>query len=151
MSTCQKIIMVLCLIGVSFLQINAQKAEKNEKEVIKEFIDTAFVKGFLFGDLEAVKKGFYPGFNRLVFENNMIHKVPIHNDMECERRRQIKEPGKPEANYSHRLISIDITGIAAIVKIEVYIDSKLKYTDYLSLYKFKEGWKIVSKIDNTHY
>lgn len=102
-------------------------------------------------DQDAVKKGFHPGFNRLLFENNMIHKIPIYNDMEYERRRQLKEPNKPEANYSHKLVSIDVTGIAAVVKIEVYIDSKLKYTDYLFLYKFKEGWKIVSKIDNTHH
>ena len=151
MTTIQKIITVLFLFSVSCLQMNAQTTEQDEKEIIKDFIEEAFVKGFLFGDLDAIKIGFHPGFNRLHFENNMIHKVPIYNDIEFERRRQIREPNKPEANYSHKLISIDLTGIAAIVKIEVYIDSKLKYTDYLSLYKFDEGWKIVSKIDNAHY
>ena len=72
---------------------NAQQTVKNEKEIIKEFIEKAFVKGFLFGDLEEVKNGFHPGFSRLVFENDMIYKVPIYNDMEMERRRQIREPG----------------------------------------------------------
>ena len=37
-----------------------------------------------------------------------------------------------------------------IVKIELRIEGKHKYTDYLSLYKFNEGWKIVSKIYCDH-
>ena len=41
-------------------------------------------------------------------------------------------------------------GKAAIVKIELRIEGKHKYTDYLSLYKFGEGWKIVSKIYCDH-
>ena len=68
----QKNILVLLLIGLFFSQLDAQLENKDEKEVITKFINEAFVKGFLFGNLEAIKKGFHPGFNRLVFEKNMI-------------------------------------------------------------------------------
>ena len=45
---------------------------------------------------------------------------------------------------------IDITGTAAIVKIELFKGGKQIYTDYLSLYKFEEGWRIVNKIYFKH-
>jgi hypothetical protein len=44
-----------------------------------------------------------------------------------------------------KITEVDITGNAASVKVvEVY--EKSKYTDYLSLLKFADGWKIVKKI-----
>lgn len=42
--------------------------------------------------------------------------------------------------------SIDATGTSAMAKIEFYIGNKLTYVDYISVYKFKDGWKIVDKI-----
>lgn len=45
---------------------------------------------------------------------------------------------------------IDITGNAAIAKVELYQEGNKIFTDYLSLYKFKEGWRIVSKICEDH-
>ncbi|MBC8321836.1 MAG: nuclear transport factor 2 family protein [Bacteroidetes bacterium] len=33
-----------------------------------------------------------------------------------------------------------------MAKFEFYIGNKLTYIDYISLDKFKDGWKIVSKI-----
>ena len=42
--------------------------------------------------------------------------------------------------------NIDITGNAAMAKIDFYIGEKLTYVDYISLYKFEEGWMMVNKI-----
>jgi hypothetical protein len=47
-------------------------------------------------------------------------------------------------------VFVDVTGNAAIAKIEVFKDSRHVYTDYMSLYKFKDGWKIVNKIYQKH-
>ena len=57
-------------------------------------------------------------------------------------------PGKPaadEAKRKRRIVSIDITGTAAMAKIELdYPDALL--TDYMSLLKVDGEWKIVDKI-----
>jgi hypothetical protein len=57
-------------------------------------------------------------------------------------------PGKPaadEAKRQRRIVSIDITGTAAMAKIELdYPDALL--TDYMSLLKVDGEWKIVDKI-----
>jgi hypothetical protein len=47
-------------------------------------------------------------------------------------------------------VNIDISGSAACAKIELYQNKKKIFTDYLSLYKFSDGWKIVSKIYYRH-
>ena len=39
---------------------------------------------------------------------------------------------------------------AAVVRLELYRDGKHTFTDYLSLYRFADGWKIVSKIFHVH-
>ncbi len=41
---------------------------------------------------------------------------------------------------------IDVTGTAAVAKLEFYVGKTLKYIDYMSLYKFGDEWKIVNKI-----
>ena len=43
-------------------------------------------------------------------------------------------------------MNIDIEGIAAVAKIKLSKGGKNIYIDYLSLYKFNEGWQIVGKI-----
>jgi len=44
------------------------------------------------------------------------------------------------------LLAVNVSGKEASVKLEFYVADKLTYIDYLSLYKFEDGWKIVSKI-----
>ena len=41
---------------------------------------------------------------------------------------------------------VDVTANEAVVKVELYRDGKHAFTDLLLLYRFPDGWKIVSKI-----
>ena len=59
-------------------------------------------------------------------------------------------PVKDEEKVTAKFPIIDITGNAAMVKLEYYKGGNHVFTDYLSLYKFEEGWKIVSKIYFRH-
>ena len=52
--------------------------------------------------------------------------------------------------WKHRFVSVDVTGGAASVKIELSKDGKLVYTDYLSLLKFESSWRIVAKVYTKH-
>ncbi len=45
---------------------------------------------------------------------------------------------------------IDFSGNTAIARMEIYENSKHIYTDYMGLYKFPEGWRIVNKIFYSH-
>lgn len=61
-----------------------------------------------------------------------------------EMKRNNPELWKGKTTYAFKLI--DITRNAACAKIEVYKNNAFFSTDYMLLYKFKDGWKIVSKI-----
>jgi len=45
---------------------------------------------------------------------------------------------------------VNVTGNAAVARVEIYRDGKHAFTDYLSLYKFPDGWLIVGKIFQAH-
>lgn len=122
-----------------------------DEEAIKKVIDVAYIEGLHNGgDLQATESGFHPGFNLLIFRNNMLEFLPIYNwiQMTKQRRETQTEPDKEKIACVYK--NIDITGNAAVAKIELYRSDKLVFTDYLSLYKFEEGWRVVSKIYFRH-
>ncbi|MGM0612885.1 MAG: nuclear transport factor 2 family protein [Bacteroidota bacterium] len=144
------ILIVLALLAMS---VNAEKYEQ-EKEAIKEVIQTAYIDGIHnLGDVKDIEAGFHPGFNLLgVDEKNMLTKYPIYSWLESVKKRKEKNPeGKPEEEkITCKYNFIDVTGQAAMAKIELYRKDKKLFTDYLQLYKFEEGWRIVSKTYHRH-
>ena len=70
-------------------------------------------------------------------------------DWKANTIKKLKEGELPRTGddmVSVKFITIDITGTAAMTKIEFYVGEKLTYVDYISLYKFENGWKMVNKI-----
>ena len=146
----KKTILISLIILLSFSALFAQDEQANEKELIKQVIQTAYVDGLCNNaDEEAVNEGFHPGFNLLsAGKGNSMWKIPIYNWIE------MAEGGKEKGNkYSFqnelttvKFLFIDIAGKVAVTKIEFYEGEEMKFIDYLSLMKFKDGWKIVSKM-----
>ena len=56
----------------------------------------------------------------------------------------------PAPEISHEFTAVDVTGDAATVRLELRRGGKHVFTDYLSLYRFADGWKIVSKTFQSH-
>ena len=51
----------------------------------------------------------------------------------------------------YKFININVTGYTAVAIAEIIRKNGWhEYTDYLSLYKFDDGWKIVSRIAYKH-
>lgn len=143
----KKISILLVLIMMCTF-VFAQDVEKDQK-AIKKLILAAYVDGLQNnGDLNATREGFFPGFELLIFKNNMVDKFPIYNWITYKEMAKAEnpEPLPEEELTSCEFEFIDVTGTAAVAKIHLSKGGKKIYTDYLSLYKFKEGWKIVNKI-----
>jgi hypothetical protein len=85
-------------------------------------------------------------------KNNQLTKYPIYSWVESVKKKMDKHPeGRPEEEkITCKYKSIDVTGNAAMAKIELYQKDKKLFTDYLQLYKFDGGWRIVSKIYHRH-
>ena len=146
----KKTLLITLISLLSFSALFAQDEQAKDKDLIKHVIQTAYVDGLCNNtDEAAIKNGFHPGFNLLYAGNgNTLWNLPIHNWIE------MAEGGKEKGNkYSFqdehttvKFLFIDVTGNIAISKIEFYEGKDLKYIDYLSLIKFNDAWKIISKI-----
>jgi len=129
----------------------ALRAQTPDADAIKELINKAYVEGLHNGgNLDETRKGFHPGFDLLILKNNQMEKLPIYNWIESTEKRRKETPAPVLTKTTVKFVNIDITGTSAVAKIELLREGKLIFTDYLSLYKFEEGWKIVGKIYFKH-
>lgn len=121
--------------------------QTNDKELIKSVIEKAYIEGIhTTQDENTIRSGFHKDFAMLVYKNDGIEEVTI--DIWLKRIEQMKKDNPKlwikETRYDS--IVINVTGYAASVQLVVYKGDTYFSTDYMLLYKFKNGWKIVSKI-----
>ncbi|HEX9653404.1 MAG TPA: nuclear transport factor 2 family protein [bacterium] len=123
---------------------------EKEKSSIKQVIEAAYVKGIhIDRDPAAIRRGFHPDFTMLVFKDNQISKVALEDWIARIEEGKKKSPTLSEKT-THNFEIVDLSGNAAIARIELFKDGKHVFTDYMSLYKFDDGWKIVNKIFYRH-
>jgi hypothetical protein len=138
------------LILALFIVSAAAKAQTGDEDAIKAVITSAYVEGIQNrGTADEIRKGFHPSFNMLRLTDNEIKPLPIEEwivNLEKAKKDNPTPPARAEAKF----LNIDVTGNAAVVKLELYRAGKKTFTDYLVLYKFTEGWKIVSKTYYRH-
>jgi hypothetical protein len=114
-----------------------------EIENVKKTVVEAYVEGiFLQGNAELLKKGWHPECDIVIFENGGITKLPAKYWID----RLEKKPIPLDPSVTYNFTDVQVTGYAAIAVIEIFSDGKQIYTDYMCLYKFTDGWKIVTKI-----
>lgn len=143
----QKLILLSLILSSSILF--SQNTEV-EQEAIKKVIQTAYVEGLQNeGNADKIDSGIHPDFVLLgVDKDNEMWKYTI-TDWKAkvlERREKGELPKSGDQLVSVKFVTIDVTGNAAMVKLEFYVGTKLTYIDYISLYKFENGWKMVNKI-----
>ena len=101
-------------------------------------------------DVEKIRSGFHTDFTMLTFRDNGINKVPIAQWIQGIERSLERNPNPPDVPVHHEFAAIQISGNAAVAQIEVYRGDRHLYSDFMSLYKFEDGWKIVNKIFYSH-
>ncbi len=146
-----KKILMVALIFFLVSVVFSQSTDDAEKPAIQKVIQEAYVDGLQNrGDLDKTREGFHPGFNLLGQRNNRLTKFPIYNWIASVENAKMENPNEQRPVTTAKFVNIDVTGKAAVAKLELYRENKHIFTDYLSLYKFDEGWKVVSKIYHRH-
>jgi hypothetical protein len=124
---------------------------ETEEAAVKKVIEEAYVKGIhIERDIPAIEKGFHPDFDMLIFKNGEIRRFPLADWIGSIKKGKEKNPGPPPYEVTSKIPMVDVAGNAAVARVEIFRDSKHIYTDYMSLYKFEDGWKIVRKIYFRH-
>jgi len=147
----KKILMIVLFVtlAISLTLFSAGDAEKNEIEkVVKNcYFNGAFNKL----DYRAMEKGFHEDFAIFSAKGNDLSRYEIADWIASVKKRSGDSSyDKSKAAMDCRIVSIDITGGAASVKVEMSKKGKMIYTDYLSLLKFADGWKIAAKVYHGH-
>jgi hypothetical protein len=125
------------------------KGQTNDSLSIANIIQSAYVEGLQNeGDSVKIDAGFHSQFQMIRrIENDSLMLFPISE----WRKRAIEAKGngylpRPKSKeVSLEFVFIDISGDAAVAKVKYFEGKTHTYTDYITLYKFDEDWKIVSK------
>ena len=138
---------LLIALAAAPMALRAQGAA--EEEAIRALVQTAYVDGLInLGDLEKTRAGFHPDFVLLGLQDGRLTRFPIADWIASSEKR--KAEGRKGPLVTCRFARIDVTGDAAVVKLELLREGTHVFTDYLSLYRFPDGWKIVGKIYHRH-
>jgi hypothetical protein len=116
------------------------------KVVTEAYINGVHVKP----DAAAMRRGFHPDFRMLVLADGRMSAVTLE-EWAGRIEKAAASPNPPRVpQIKYDLPQVDVEGTAAVVRVEIWRDGVHTFTDYLSLYKFADGWKIVGKIFYTH-
>jgi len=124
---------------------------QSEENDVKQVITSAYVDGIHNGGpVENIRKGFHSSFNMLRLMENDVKPLPIEEWIKNIEANRAKQGNTPISKVEGKFISVTVAGTAANAVLEIYRDGKKIFTDNLLLYKFTEGWRIVSKTYYRH-
>lgn len=127
------------------------KAERSE---IERVVEASYIHGaFNEQNTDAMRKGFHPVFKIHGVRDGELSTYPIDEWTQSIDQQKAKADYQQQT-WKHRFPLVDVTGGAAIVKVELLKveggESTHVYTDYLSLLRFEDGWKITDKVYHRH-
>ena len=124
----------------------------DNQDDVKRVIEKSYFNGaFNALDTESMRKGFHPDFAIFSADGTKISRYPIDTWIKgIEKRKTNPNFNKSQVKMDCKIVSLDVTGGCAAAKVEIAKDGKMIYTDYLSLLKFTDGWKIVAKVYHEH-
>ena len=121
--------------------------DSGERDAIRHVIEEAYIRGIHETQDEGlVRSGFHPDFTMLVLQEDRLVKVGL--DEWFVRIEDLKQQN-PELWAARALPEfhiIDVGGNAAVAKLDVFRGETHFSTDYMLLYRFEDGWRIVSKV-----
>ena len=126
---------------------DAEEPPTEAEAAVRQVLLDAYVSGlFVDRDVDAVRKGIHPEFMMMVYDDGELLQVPLQLWLD-----NLELDGVPTSDtISHVFRSVDVTGNTAMAILEIHENGEHVYTDYLGLYRFAEGWRIVSKLYYGH-
>jgi hypothetical protein len=144
-----KISLAVCLLSCG--QLLANDSAEGDKEAIMKTVEEAYVKGIQINqDPVAIRKGLHEDFIMFVKQEGKITQVAREAWIARIEESKAKNPNRRKPKVDHNFLFVDVVGNAAALKIEIHKDGQHVFTDYMSLYKFEDGWKIIGKIFQRH-
>ena len=140
--------LVACILAATL----ALAQTPDDTAAIKEVVDRAYVHGVhIDADPEKMRSGMHDSF--VMFIRNGDAVTGLTRDAWIARIEASKAQAKPDAARPETKADIEVldrSGDAAVVRVKLFRDGKQIFTDYISLYRFDSGWKLVGKVFHRH-
>jgi ketosteroid isomerase-like protein len=128
----------------------APGAERAE-DAVKAVVQSAYVEGVhARGDAALMRAGFHPDFRMLVLKDGAMSAVTLDEWAARIEKGARERAASARPEIRAEFPRVHVTRDAAQVQVELFRAGKHVFTDYLTLYRFADGWKIVSKIFQAH-
>jgi hypothetical protein len=148
----RSLITLFLILSLSAWAVSLAGDKTDPADEVRAVVESSYINGaFNALDPDAMKRGFHPDFAIFSADGENISKYPIGEWTAGVAKRKADPEFDPAKNvWEHKLPIIEVTGGAAAVKVELYRNGTLVFTDYLSLLKFDSGWRIVAKVYHKH-
>lgn len=132
-------------ITLFFLLIATASFAQSDEEAIKQVINSAYIGGIHNGGPVAdIRRGFHPSFVMIAKSNNDVKTTALEDWISAIEKNRQSSPA-PATPATAKFSAVQVNGFAAAVTLDLMRGDKKVFTDNLLLYKFDEGWRIVSK------
>jgi hypothetical protein len=145
-------LIAVCLIGTISAFTAYSVRNYSEQEAISDMLERCYVHG-AFNELnpEAMAEGFHKDFAIFRTYGDELTRYEIEDWVKNVENKKSSADFDPANNvWEHKFEYVDVTGESAAVKVQLYHEGKHVFTDYLSLLKFPDGWKVVAKVYTKH-
>ena len=140
MTSYPRVVFLLILLFAIAAPLAAADADT---EAIVEVVDRAYVQGIhLDADAGKVRSGMHESFVMFVRTDTGVNAVT--RDQWIARLKP-RDPATPRPDVKAKIDVLDRAGDAAVVRVQLFREGKQIFTDYISLYRFADGWKLVGK------
>ena len=134
------ILAAIVLLALLLVPLLATAAPPGEADAAVRAPIEAYLRGHATGDGEEWRRAFHPSAMVTGLRDGKLQSMTAAEFVS-------RAPGKPpadEAQRKRRIVSIDVSGDAALAKVELDYP-KVVFVDYLSLLKIDGEWKIAQK------
>lgn len=120
----------------------------NNGAAIEEVIREAYINGvYNTGYMLSVTQGFSPDFTAIVFEDKDQSRLETIEDW-IKKTEQNKASGnlplKGDQEVTFDIVKLEISNNVANARVQFMVGGKVQHTDFIGLYKFSTGWKLVN-------
>jgi Putative lumazine-binding len=132
------------------LPAHAQAPADADRQAVEAVVRSAYVEGVhARPSAAAMRQGFHPDFRMFTLRAGALATVTL-DDWAGRIEKAAAERKAPPPEVKADFTRIDVTGNAAVAQVQIHRGGKHVFTDFLSLYRFPDGWKIVGKIFHAH-
>lgn len=135
-------VLLLVVIGVSMIVVNTHSSSQAQADAAAARVPLEnYIQGHATGNGDFMRKAFHADAKVMAFRDGKLTNLTS----EEFASRFNGKPAADEAQRKRTIESVEITGNAGVGKIVLDYPA-VKFTDYMSLLRVGDEWKIVNKV-----